>query len=93
MSKLLQGLLVASAVVLAAMAPLLSTTGDPLQNPLPPILRESTCKIIMFLMHQVHLLSNDEKLASVVVGISSCGISHMGTTPSHPPPSALLQIP
>ena len=66
MQNLHQLLLVVSAVVASALAPFLSPTSDPLQNPLPPILRESRCKPIMFLMHQVKLLSTKKKLASIM---------------------------
>ena len=48
MQNLLERLLVAPAVVLFAVAPLLSPASAPLQNPHPPILRVSTSKLIMF---------------------------------------------
>ena len=85
MKNLHQRVLVVSAAVVAALAPVLSPASDPLQNPLSPILRLSTSKLIMFLMFHVPLVSNDEKLASIIVGISCCGASHDGATPSATP--------
>ena len=93
MQNVLQWLLGKLALVLPAWAPILSLAIALLQCPFPPILRVSTSKLIMFLINQVPLLTNDEKWASTIVGCASFGVFHVGATHSCPPPSDPLKIP